>query len=447
MTIIETSATDRSIAAFKPGLLGILETPPSPTARLTTLLLCSVVVAAGAWGWFGKMDVVASATGQIVPTGQIKQVQASEAAVVKAIHVTEGQRVKAGDLLVEFDPTPADADLEAAEVEARQATLDAMRLTALITKPEDPAAAFIAPAETDPAATALQLSLIRARASEQIAKRRNAEAEIAKRSAEASAYGAEGAKIEAILPILEKRVAARRTLVDRQAGSEMAYLELQQQYIEQSREVQVRRQRRMEAEANADAARATLAQVQAEYEGRLNVELAEALRKRQAAELAATKARRRLELTRLTAPVDGNVQQLVLATVGGVVTAAQPLMVLVPSDAALEVRAQLPNKDIGFVKAGQPVKVKIESFTFTKYGLLTGTVTGLSADAVKDEKQGLVYTARIALDKDSMSIDGHSQRLTPGMAVTAEIVTGERRLIEYVLTPVLRAVHEAGRER
>ncbi|MFD2265422.1 HlyD family type I secretion periplasmic adaptor subunit [Lacibacterium aquatile] len=447
MTNIETTASDRSIAAFKPGLLAILETPPSPTARLTTLLLCSAIVAAGTWGWFGKMDVVASATGQIVPTGQIKQVQASEPAVVKAIHVTEGQRVKAGDLLVEFDPTPAEADLEAAETESHLAALDIARLTALIEKPEAPDAAFIPPAGTAPAAEILQRSLIRARAAEQIAKRRNAEAEIAKRSAEASAYGAEATKIEAILPLLERRVSARRTLLDRQAGSEMAFLELQQQQIEQAREVPVRRQRQREAEANADAARATLAQVEAEYERSLNTELAEALRKRQAADLAATKARRRLDLTRLTAPVDGTVQQLVLATVGGVVTAAQPLMALIPSGTALEVRAQLPNKDIGFVKAGQPVKVKIESFTFTKYGLLTGTVTGLSADAVKDEKQGLVYTARIALDSDRMTIDGQSQRLTPGMAVTAEIVTGERRLIEYVLTPVLRAVNEAGRER
>lgn len=150
---------------------------------------------------------------------------------------------------------------------------------------------------------------------------------------------------------------------------------------------------------------------------------------------------------RMTAPVACTVQQLAISTVGGVVTPAQPLMVIVPKDNVLEVEAMLPNKDIGFVNPGQEAEVKVETFPFTKYGTLHGTITHVSSDAIQDEKLGLIYSTRVKLARDTLRVKDKAVRLTPGMAVTVEVKTGTRRVIEYFLSPLMQVSSESLRER
>jgi hemolysin D len=159
------------------------------------------------------------------------------------------------------------------------------------------------------------------------------------------------------------------------------------------------------------------------------------------------KAENRGRLMRLTAPVGGTVQQLAVHTVGGVVTPAQALLVIVPGDNPLEIEAFVENKDIGFVRAGQMAEVKVETFPFTKYGTLHGKVMQVSSDAIQDEKRGLVYAARVKLEKTTLKVDGKTVNLTPGMAVTVEIKTGKRRVIEYFLSPLMQYGDESLRER
>jgi hemolysin D len=149
----------------------------------------------------------------------------------------------------------------------------------------------------------------------------------------------------------------------------------------------------------------------------------------------------------LSSPVDGVVQQLKVHTIDGVVTPAEQLLVVVPKDQTLEVEARVLNKDIGFVRAGQSVTVKIEAFPFTRYGVISGTVTSVSNDAIADEKLGLYYAARVRVARSTMSVDGVDVLLSPGMAVTAEVTTGTRRLIDYVLSPVTEHLTQSGRER
>ncbi|MGL5632280.1 MAG: HlyD family efflux transporter periplasmic adaptor subunit, partial [Azovibrio sp.] len=133
--------------------------------------------------------------------------------------------------------------------------------------------------------------------------------------------------------------------------------------------------------------------------------------------------------------------------VGGVVTSAQPLMVIVPQDNPLEVEAFVPNKDIGFIRQGQSAQVKVETFTFTKYGIVEGEVVHVSSDAIQDEKLGLIFSARVRLKKDTIWVEDRPVKLSPGMAVTVEIKTGKRRLIEYFLGPLIQYSSESLRER
>ncbi|MCP5199488.1 MAG: HlyD family type I secretion periplasmic adaptor subunit [Gammaproteobacteria bacterium] len=200
-----------------------------------------------------------------------------------------------------------------------------------------------------------------------------------------------------------------------------------------------------------DAALASLVEKRAvtaaQYRARWMAELADVESRLESYAEEIAKAERRVALQRLTAPVAGTVQQLAVHTVGGVVTEAQPVMLIVPDDAPIEVEAMVENKDIGFVREGQEAAVKVETFNFTKYGYLTGRVRKVSRDAVADPEHGLHYLAHVALDSTTMRIDGHAVALEPGMAVSVEVKMGKRRVIEFLLSPLLRYRQESWRER
>lgn len=187
--------------------------------------------------------------------------------------------------------------------------------------------------------------------------------------------------------------------------------------------------------------------LRSEFQQSRHAELSEKETKLSSMNQELIKAAQRKELQRLTAPLDGMVQQLAVHTLGGVVTPAQQLLIVVPRDNPLEVEARIENKDIGFVAVGQPVEIKVETFLFTRYGLISGTVRTVSQDALPLENGALVYAATVSLDRSSMLVDGREVSLSPGMNVTVEIKTGQRRLIEYFLSPLLKAKQESLRER
>jgi hemolysin D len=159
------------------------------------------------------------------------------------------------------------------------------------------------------------------------------------------------------------------------------------------------------------------------------------------------KADTRGKLMHLTAPVDGTVQQLAVHTVGGVVTAAQPLMLVVPQDHEIEIEAFVANKDIGFIKPGQAVQVKVETFLYTQYGTLPAKVTHVAHDAIEDKERGLIYPIRVKLKKSTINVEGKMASLRPGMSVTTEIKIGKRRVISYFLSPLLAYQKDSLHER
>jgi hemolysin D len=162
---------------------------------------------------------------------------------------------------------------------------------------------------------------------------------------------------------------------------------------------------------------------------------------------SASKLTRHRQQLEVIAPVAGTVQELAVHTVGAVVSPAQELMKVVPADAGIEVEALLQNKDVGFVREGQLAQVKIDTFNFTKYGLINAKVLDISNDAVEDPRLGWVFRIRLLLDKDWVAVEGKRIRVSPGMAITAEVKTGKRRLIEFFLSPLLRYKQESVRER
>jgi hemolysin D len=432
---------------FLPGALEIIERPASPLGRLGLWLLIGGVALALLWSWFGRLDIVVTAPGRVIVASRVKLVQPSELGVVRAIHVQEGQRVRAGQLLVELDPTNAGAEDAQARTGLLAAEIDAARNRAIARYLAGGGVRVDLPAATPGDVARLQRDLVRTQIADYEARRAVLLRARGEHVAERAAAEAEERKLAETLPLLDRQLDARRSLADRGYYSRLRVHELEEQRIERVRNMDVQRAIAAKAQAAIGGIDAQLMQLRSDLAASTSKELATArdnttLRRN---EIEKTAARRRL--MQLRAPVAGTVQQLAVHTVGGVVEPAQQLMVIVPETARLIVETRIASKDMGFVRTGQPVRIKVDAFPFTDFGAVGGRVVGLARDSVEDEKRGLIYPGRVALDRAYVMDGTRRIPLTPGLSVTAEIRTGRRRIIQYLLSPIATRLDEAGRER
>lgn len=423
------------------------EAPASPgrLPRVASLAVCMMAVLALAYASLASTDVVVSAQGRVIPSGKSKVIQSLEPGVVKAIAARDGQAVHAGDVLLELDPTLTTADRDRAQGELWEREAEVLRLDAML----HGRGSFEAPEGMPEALVAAQRLLLVSRMSEQRARLASLQADIARRQAEQGSIEAGLAQLRLSQPQVQKKHDMREELAKTGHIAETALIETRLELINLDKEIAVESHRLDESAAGLEAARQQLRLAQAEFRARTGTELAEATQRREAARQELVKAEQRRELQVLKAPIGGVVQQLAVSTIGGVVTAAQPLMTIVPHDAALEVEAQVLNRDIGQLRVGQRVITKVETFDFTRYGYIEGRVQWVGTDAIADPKLGPIYPVRISLEATQTPnlVHGMSGRVAPGMSVTADIKTGERRLISYFLAPLLRYRDESLRER
>jgi hemolysin D len=445
----EASRSRRPIVEheFLPAALEIMENPPSPGLRVLTLSLCLLFAIAVTWSILGRVDVVAVASGRTIPASSIKLIQSIEIGAVRAIYVHDGQPVRKGELLIELDPTVAGAEEAQAGRGLLSSQINQATNGAFLAYLEGRAADFRAPAGTPPNVVETQRQLIRAKIAEYEAGKAALAEGRAERAAELASAQAEIAKLRETLPLLDQQLAARRLLAEQGNFSRLRLLEYEQARVEHVHNIDVQLAAAARARAGMANVDAQMRALREEFAGHAATDLATAEGESSQRGEELRKSERRRVMQQLRAPVDGTVQQLAVHTVGGIVQPAQPLMVIVPSAAPIEVEANILNRDIGFVREGQRVRVKLEAFPFTDYGLIEGTIETISRDAVENEKLGLIYNARIRLNRNYLVIGGRRRPIGPGLAVQAEIKTGRRRIIQYILSPVSTTVAEAGRER
>jgi hemolysin D len=388
--------------------------------------------------------------------------------MVRAIHVRDGQTVKAGDVLIELDPRINESERAHLQADLTAAQLEIARLRAALSNLDDPIKAFHPPVGAPSEQVAMQKSYLIKQTTEYRAKIDALERQRDQKKAEQDTIQATLDKLSTIIPIIQERVDIRKASSDREYTSKFQYLEMLQLLAEQQQELIVQKSHLREAEASVAALAEARKQAVAEFDRTLFGQLAEAERKADGLVHDVDKTQQKINAQYLTAPIPGTVQQLAIHTVGGVVTPAQVLLALVPSDSPLEIEAMISNRDVGFVQPKQSAEIKVDTFNFTKYGLLHGEVLTVSQDAIVRDKpvdragekssgadstssepkgQDLSFAARISLDRTQMQIDGKLINLTPGMAVTAEIKTGSRSVLSYLLSPLIRYGHDGLRER
>ena len=423
---------------FLPAALEIRDTAPPRASRVLLAAIVGLCASAIAWAALGEVDIVAVAPGRVVPSGHSKVVQPLELGTVRTIAVADGDRVRQGDVLVELDRAAVEADVHRLRHELSVAERDGARLRRLA----DLNAAGAADLSADDADPVLV-----ARWREQLAREEALRRERERRQAELDTADQELRKLRALLPFLERRANDQKTLADRKLVPEQQYRDAELQRVETREEMEVQRRRITVGAAALGEIEAATGRGRAELARLVSEQLDEAERRRAALGQELVKAETRLRRHALTAPIDGVVQQLAVHSIGGVVTPAQTLLVVVPETDRVEVEALVANRDAGFVSEGQHAEVKLDAYPFTRYGTVAGTVERLSRDAVADERQGLVFKAAVQLDRPFLESDGGRLPLGPGLAATVEIKTGSRRIIEYLLGPLLRYRAEALRER
>ncbi|WP_299967881.1 HlyD family type I secretion periplasmic adaptor subunit [uncultured Roseobacter sp.] len=430
---------------FLPEYLEITERPPAFGARFLIAAILTLCAAAVVWIFLGQIDIIASSQGRLIVDGRTKVVQAGEAGEIRAIHVRDGQKVRRGDPLVDLVSTSAEAEVARLETLIATADLEVARLRAMLAG--QTLETFIPPDGVRQVDFQRAQDRFRADMVERRVNRQTRIEAIAQTDRRITAARAVLDRTTALADNVEVRLQSSAQLLQGGNLSRLRFIELEKEKIDQLRQIADVEATIVGLEADKARLRGELEQTDASWEKSLLDKIAE---QTQAAEdtlqrlIPARETLRRLEVI---APSAGIIQEVAVNTLGAVVSPGQELMKIVPEDTQIEAEIMVLNRDVGFVSAGQSVQVKIDSFPYTRYGTIDGKVTTISRDSVADEQLGLVFPARVALAAQQIVYQDQTIPLNAGMSIVGEIRTGERRIIDYILSPLRQYQSEALRER
>jgi len=429
---------------FLPAVLEVVEKPPSPAGRIVMWTIFTLIVLIIIWSVVGHVDEVAVAPGKLIPVGNVKMVQAEDKGVVKTIHVKDGDKVTQGQLLLQLDTTISTAELASIKKLLVYYNLEIQRLEA------EKTGTFFSPqitAELDAKDVNFQLNVYQSRQSEFRAKIAAAEAGVRQNQVSLDVAKVNRDKYDSMHEIAKNREERVEKLVKEDAVAEFVLLDYRSKRLELQQNLASQIVDMARLQSAITQSQENLAGIVAEHDRDIDTKLVEDRKQVAAYSEELKKAAEKERLSHITAPVDGRVTQLAMHTVGGVVTAAQVLMVIVPEDANLAVESWVANKDIGFVHEGQEAEVKIETFSFQKYGTIDAVVSEVSADAIEDKDKGRVYRVMLNLNKNQIQVGDKQVFFGPGMTASAEIKIRQKRIIEFFLDPFRKYQSEALRER
>lgn len=464
--------------AFLPAALEIIETPASPVGRATALTIVAAAFIAIAWACLSKVDIIVTSQGRIEPLGDSKTVQPLQAGMIKSILVNDNDEVSAGEPLILLDPTDAQADATQASYSLLQARLDRSRLEGLRAAIQNGALPCLInpPAAASSDQLAATQSAMQAQYAGQVAKLASLDQQIAQQQEKNGEALASLSEDKASVGYAQQLANVRDQAMTLGVGDKLDWITANQQLSQQQHQAAVLNMQAVEAIAAAQSLVAQRAQAVADYQTSILQDLVKADQQIDQSQQELAKAQNALTQMILRAPITGTVQELAVHTVGGVVSPAQALLVVVPDNPKLNAEVRIENQDVGFIHVGQTVQLKISAFDFTRYGTIPGVITGLTRDTegampidtpspgevnptpqannsnsnalapAQDARAGS-YVAEIALQKTSLVTEQGLTPLLPGMQLTADIKTGRRSVMSYLFSPFAHQIEDAAHER
>jgi hemolysin D len=440
--IFDKEKRDNLEFEFLPPALEIEETPPSPLRRYLIWIIFAIVVFAFGWSYFGKVEIVAEARGKIIPDGRVKVIQPMEEGIIKAIHVIDGQHVKAGQILIDLDPTINRADVDSNVRNLSLHQMDKQRLVEELSGKSGDSPGTASKKSPD-GIVGYQEQLLSARESEYKARFDAQRLVVAQKESALQSAIATLNKLEKTSVILTEEEEGLRKLHRDGYASRMEWRDKEREAVSTLHDLESQKKNVQQAREGLEESRHTLDAIRNERNKSILSDIMDREKNITSLGGEVTKSRKRYELERLVSPVEGTVHGLSMFTIGGIVKPAQDVVSVVPDDTVLVVEATVLNKDVGFLKVGQPAEVKLDAFPFQKYGTIKGKVLFISPDAIDDEKLGPVYKTRISLEKATIIVDGRNVALSPGMSTSVEVKTGMRRVIEFFLSPIVKYARES----
>lgn len=418
---------------FKPLLIEIEDKPLNPLGRIILYLVLAIMVFGTAWLILAKVDVVVSAQGKVIPSGEIKILKPLESGVVSKIFVKESDRVKKGDILIQIDPTVTDASLSSKQDDLAVINSDIALLEALINESN------LSKDELNKLNSS-QISLYNSQKQILASTYESNKAKLNSAKLDIKANESEVNRLSLLLGKEEEAKTRLQKVLDLIAKKE--YEEVSKNIINLKEQKDIALYRLKESnkklEEIIEENQKAIKTIKSSW---IETSLNKEKEKRElGAQINAILFSNKIQ--QIKSPVDGFVGKLLIHTEGGVVSPNDNLISIVPSDAPLIIKANVLNKDIGFLKLGQEVAVKIDTFSFQKYGLLYGNIIEISKDAIEDEKLGLIYEIKIKPKSLDIKVDGEIKRLEIGMSVIAEVKTGKRRVIELFIYPIIKYMDE-----
>lgn len=420
---------------FKPLLSEIEESPVSPLGRFMFWIVTALIITSALWLFLGKVDIVVNARGIVIPDGESKIIQPLETGVIKNILVKEGDFVKKGQLLISIDTATTDAQLETITENLEQSKIEAKRLKASGTgqpfNNEDSNISeemLIQKKLYEESITTMKSSI---KAKEQEINQLNQQINAV--AAQKRDYKFQQKNAEEKL----KRLSAVQDIIaynDYQDAQNKAK-SLQESVVSTGAEIK-------KLEAQKRQISNEIIQINSEFKTRNLTDLADTQKKIKEFEASREQIAFSNSNQKITSPCDGYIDKLMIHTIGGVVTPAQELISLTPAETPLIIKTKVLNKDIGFIRTGMPVSIKIDTYDFQKYGILRGTVKLISQNSIEDENLGSIYETYIIPEQDTFIIDGKEQHITAGMTLNAEIEIGKRRIIEFFIYPLIKYMDE-----
>lgn len=460
---------------FLPAALEILETPPSPVGIWLLWIICVLAISALMWAYFGRIDVVAIAQGKVQPTGRVKVIQPSEAGRAISVLVENGQHVLKGDVLIKFDSADTDADVNQIQSDMAALTAEEARrriAIELIADREIDALPKLEPINGVPSDILRREELVLNGDLRKLDSTvEGLEAQKVQKLREKERYTAMASAVDDLILTLQQRVDLRQSLQVTGSGSKVDYIEALQALQEQKSTLATARGQILESEASIEVFSRGIEETFRTFTAENLQKIAEAERHIDEDKEKLAKAKVRQGHMTLESPVAGTVSALSITTHGQVVAAGEELMRIVPDGIGLEIEAYVANRDVSFIRPGQSAVVKIESLPFTRYGTVDATLTKIASDAIPQpdaertegnpaqantrqsmfagaqRTQNLVYPAILHLAATDVLADSEMVPLSAGMAVTVEIKTSNRRIIEYLFSPLLEVANEAMKER